>query len=82
MVGCTPTLNNLKGHYVVLEKNQTLNFNVNNNRTQYNNRTLFDARKVAGSATYKVEQYDTVLSFKFSLLIQSWKPSGFVIYFV
>ena len=38
--------------------------------------TLFEARQVAGSAKYKVKQYDTVLSFKVSLLIrfiQSWK---------
>ena len=31
-------------------------------------RTLFEARKVAGSATYK--QYEVVLSFRINLLIQ------------
>ena len=36
-------------------------------------RALFEARKVAGSATYIVKQYETVLSFKVSLFIQSWK---------
>ena len=34
-------------------------------------RTLFEARKVAGSAKYKqVKQYEAVLSFKFTLCIQ------------
>ena len=34
-------------------------------------RTLFDAQDVAGSVTNRVKQ--TVLSFKVSLFIQSWK---------
>ena len=31
---------------------------------------MFEARKVAGSATFKVKQHETVLSFNVSLFIQ------------
>ena len=33
-------------------------------------RTLLEARKVAGSATYKVSEYEAVLSFKLRLFVQ------------
>ena len=33
-------------------------------------RTLLEAGKVAGSATYKVSEYEAVLSFKFRLFVQ------------
>ena len=38
-------------------------------------RTPSEARKVAGSATYKQSQTAWVLSFKISLFIQSWKQT-------
>ena len=34
-------------------------------------RTLFEARKVAGSAKFRVKHYEIVLSFKVSLFIHS-----------
>ena len=36
-------------------------------------RTLFEARKVAGSATRKQSKYEIALSYKVHLFIQSWK---------
>ena len=44
-------------------------------------RTLFEARKVAGSAKFRVKHYEIVLSFKVSLFIHSWKQREVVYLF-
>ena len=74
----------LKGHFVVAETEFKLSishiYDINEVMIQiFRNiyflrkvlRTVSEARKVAGSAKYKVKQSEIVLTFKVSLFIQS-----------